>query len=136
MTDPKPIAAFRDDAHKCVFVRYPGGAITRYALDSTDLFWFGDCDEGEVCDPEGVVWAALTGQAANTATISLANLPKRKPNITKFYADDEPLTATNCEGAVAQLDRIRAAARKLSIDQGGVRDNQDVKALLVEIFAP
>ncbi len=136
MTTPKPIAAFIDNAHKCLFVRYPGGAITRYALDSTDLFWFGDCDENEVCDPDGIVWAALTGQRSNEAVLSLKNLPKRKPNITKFYADDEPLTATNCEGAVAQLERIRAAARKLSIDQGGVRDNQDVKALLVEIFAP
>lgn len=135
MTTPNPIAAFRDDAHNGLFVRYPGGAINRYALDSTDLYWFGDCDEGEVCDTDGIVWAALTGQAANTA-ISLANLPKRKPNITTSYADDEPLMATNCEGAVAQIERIRAAARKLSIDQGGVRDNQDVKALLVEIFAP
>lgn len=136
MTDPKPIAAFRDDALKCVFVRLSDGSIERYALDSSDHYWFGAPDEGGDSDPEGVVWAALTGQAANTATISLANLPKRKPNITKFYADDEPLTATNCEGAVAQLERIRAAARKLSIDQGGVHDNSKVAALLVEIFAP
>lgn len=136
MTDPKPIAAFLDNAHKCVFVRLSDGSIERYALDSSDHYWFGAPDEGDNSDPDGIVWAALTGQAANTATISLANLPKRKPNITKFYADDEPLTATNCEGAVAHLERIRAAARKLPIDQGGVRDNQDVKALLVEIFAP
>lgn len=136
MTTPKPIAAFRDDAHKCVFVRYSNGAIDRYQLDADDLLWFGDSDEEGPFDPEGVVWAALTGQAANTATISLANPPRRKPSVTKFYADDEPLMATNCEGAVAQLERIRAAARRLSIDTGGVRDNQDVAALLVEIFAP
>ncbi len=135
MTDPKPIAAFRDDAQKCLFVRYSNNTIDLHQLDSDDMFrWLGD--DVDDPDPEGVVWAALTGQAPNTATISLANLPKRRPSVTKFYADDEPLMATNGEGAVAQLERIRAAARKLSIDQGGPRDNQDVKALLVEIFAP
>ena len=135
MTDPKPIAAFRDDAQKCVFVRLSDGSIERYALDSSDHYWFGAPDEGGDSDPEGVVWAALTGQAANT-TIIFANLPKRRPNITKFYADDEPFEALADACEAAKLERIRAAARKLSIDTGGVRSNQDVAALLVEIFAP
>lgn len=133
----KIVAAFRDPEQKCMFVRYEGGVIDRKDLEDGDRWgWLGGPNDDRNPDPDGIVWAALTGQRAGEAKISLENLPKRRPNITKFYADDEPLTATNCEGAVAKLDRIRAAARKLSIDQGGVRDNQDVAALLVEIFAP
>lgn len=136
----KIVAAFRDPEQKYVFVRYEGGIIDRFEIDSHDMYrWLGDVEDDPTPDPEGIIWAALTGQRASEAKIGLENLPKRSPNVAKFYCDDEPLTATNCEGAVAKLDRIRAAARKLStvsIDQGGVRDNQDVAALLVEIFAP
>lgn len=133
----KIVAAFRDPEQKCVFVRYEGGVIDIHSLNGDYLWrWMGDPDDDRNPDPEGIVWAALTGQQAGEAKISMENLPKRSPNVAKFYADDEPLTATNCEGAIAKLERIRAAARKMSIDQGGVRDNQDVKALLVEIFAP
>lgn len=133
----KIIAAFRDNEQKCVFVRYEGGFIGMHSLTNDDRWrWLGNPDDISDQDHEGIVWAALTGQRSGEAKISLENPPKRRPNITKFYADDEPLTATNCEGAIAKLERIRAAAHRLSIDQGGVRDNQDVAALLAEIFGP
>lgn len=144
MSTYKVIDAFRDHVSKRVFIRWTDGTISVARINElsgsiTDTLWFGDPDNIESSDPEGIVWAALTGQRSSEARTSLENLPKRSPNVAKFYCDDEPLTATNCEGAIAKLDRIRAAARKLStvsIDQGGVRDNQDVAALLVEIFAP
>lgn len=105
----KIVAAFRDPDQKCMFVRYSNGAIDCFKIDGdhTDSHrWLGDFDDSP--DPEGIVWAALT----------------------------KGCPVAESPASVAKLDRIRAAARKLSIDQGGVRDNPDVAALLVEIFAP
>lgn len=133
----KIVAAFRDPEQKCMFVRYEGGVIDRKDLEDGDRWaWLGDHHNNPSPDPDGIVWAALTGQRSNEARIGLDDLPKRKPSFANLYDEDEPLSLTNYPGAIAKLDRIRAAARKLSIDQGGVRDNQDVAALLVEIFAP
>lgn len=132
----KIIAAFRDPEQKCIFVRYEGGVIDLKDEDGDRWTWLGHPHDDPDPDPDGIVWAALTGQRSNEAVLSLTNLPKRMPNIAKFYADDDPLTATNCEGAIAKLERIRAAARRLQASSPSTTINVDVAALLVEVFAP
>lgn len=132
------IDAFRDDASKRVFIRWTDGAIsatpvTGFVMDAE--VWFGDPDNIENSDPDGIVWAALTGQRASEAKISLENLQRREPRFVNLYDEDEPLSLANQQGAAAKIERIRDAARKVSITKGWVRD-QHVAALLAEIFAP
>lgn len=158
----KIISAWRDSQVQCLFVRYDNGVIDRYSLQDDNTFRFlGDPNDDRNPDPGGIIWNALTGQRPDETKNSPKHLCEHQENvfakiklarqmlygrcvdltavraiIDEIIADNKsPESSPEVRFLVAHLDRIRAAANKLPIDQGGVRSNQAVGDLLKVIFA-